>query len=185
MSDGPHRSLPLRQHWQDLAERSAKRAFPPDQVCEALPYAIKRDILDAPIAKLREIMNGGTLFPELRVEQLEGVRASCRGSAAANKVIDCLVEAAIKGATGDAAMQLALRNAADDTARDSLRGIEEHYQRKASAREAGYVRDRLDSARKSLDCEALAAELLSPVHPHKRSIKLARRTGLDDGPPKQ
>jgi hypothetical protein len=49
MSDGPHRSLPMRRHWKDLAERAAKAAFSPDQVCEALPLALKCDILEAPI----------------------------------------------------------------------------------------------------------------------------------------
>lgn len=96
MSDGPHRSLPMRPHWKDLAQRAAKGAFSPDQVCEALPYALKRDILEAPITAIRDIMNRGSLFPEMLVEQLEGLRQSCRGSAAANLLIDCAVEAAAR-----------------------------------------------------------------------------------------
>jgi hypothetical protein len=44
MSDGPHRSLPMRNHWRNLAERAAKAVFSPQEVSEALPYALHRDI---------------------------------------------------------------------------------------------------------------------------------------------
>jgi hypothetical protein len=101
MSDGPHRSLPMRPHWRHLAQRAAQGAFPPDQVCEALPYALKRDILEAPIKGVRDIMSGDSLLPELRVEQLEALRESCRGSAPANLLIDCAVDAVRNGLTWD------------------------------------------------------------------------------------
>ena len=184
MSDGPHRSLPLRRHWQKLAEHSAKPAYPSDQVCEVLPYALKRDILEAPIKSIRDIMNGGSLFPELRVEQLEALRQSCRGSASANRVIHCAVEATLSGLTGDAGTHTALRNALEDTARDSLRGIEEHYQREAGSRSAGYVRTRLDAARQQLDfrcaCSRASVVRKAPISPLRHPT---RRTGVDEGPP--
>lgn len=184
MSDGPHRSLRMRPHWRDLAQRAAQGAFAPEQVCEALPYALKRDILEAPIKTIRDIMNGDSLFPELRVDQLEGLRASCRGSAPANLFIDCAVDAARNGLTGDAGTQSALRNALEDTTRSSARGIEEHYQRETSSRSAGFVRDRLDAARQQLDCDAIARELLSSEKPPtRRSVTLSRHTGVDEGPP--
>ncbi len=183
MSDGPHRSLPMRPHWKDLAQRAAKGAFSPDQVCEALPYALKRDILEAPITAIRDIMNRGSLFPEMLVEQLEGLRQSCRGSATANLLIDCAVEAAASGLKGDASTESALRSALEDTTRNALRGIEEHYRREASAHSSGYVRGRLDAARRQLDCGALARELLSAeIPPARRSIVLPRLSGVDDGP---
>lgn len=184
MSDGPHRSLPMRPHWKDLAQRAAQGAFSPDQVCEALPYALKRDILEAPISTIRDIMNGGSLFPEMLVEQLEGLRQSCRGSASANLLIDCAVEAAASGLKGDAGTEGALRSALEDTTRNALRGIEEHYQREASSRSSGYVRERLDAARQQLDCGGLARELLSPEKPPaRRSVTLPRHSGVDEGPP--
>ena len=64
----------MRPHWKDLAQRAAKSAFAPKEVCEALPYALKRDILEAPIKQIRDIMVGGSLFPELRIEQLEATQ---------------------------------------------------------------------------------------------------------------
>jgi hypothetical protein len=81
MSDGPHRSLSMRRHWKDFAERAAKAAFSPDQVCEALPLALKRDILEAPIEAMREILDNRKpdLFSTHHIEKLEELRRSCPG----------------------------------------------------------------------------------------------------------
>src|SRR5258708_3674788 len=122
MSDGPHKSLPMRRHWKDLAERAAKAAYAPDQVCEALPHALKRDILEAPIKGIREILDGRqtVLLSEQQIEKLEELRGSCRGSAAANVAIDCAVEAVRNGLKGEAASESAFQNAFEDTMRSAL-----------------------------------------------------------------
>jgi hypothetical protein len=174
----------MRRHWKDFAERSAKAAFSPDEVSEALPHALKKEILEAPIKEIRDIMGGGSLFPEMLVERLEALRQAHRGSAAATHVIDCAVAASASGMIGEAGTQAALQNALQDTTRDALRGIEEHYQGEASSRSAGYVRTRLDAARQQLDCGALARELLaSEKPPSRRSVSLPRQSGVDEGPP--
>jgi hypothetical protein len=120
----------------------------------------------------------------MQIERLEALRQAHRGSAAATHVIDCAVEAAAGGLTGEGGTHAALKNALEDTTRDALRGIEEHYQREASSRSAGYVRTRLDTARQQLNCGALARELLSAEKPPSaRSVTLPRHTGVDEGPP--
>lgn len=183
MSDGPHKSLPMRRHWKVFAERCAKAAFSPDQASEALPHALKKEILEAPIKEIRDIMGGDSLFPEMRIERLDALRQIRRGSAAATHVIDCAVEAAVRGPTGEVGAHAALKNAIEDLTRDHLRAIEEHYQREADSLSAGFVRTRLDAARQQLDCDALARELLSPAKPQSpRSITLPRHTGVDEGP---
>jgi hypothetical protein len=183
MSDGPHKSLPMRRHWKDLAERSAKAAFSPDQVAEALPHALKKEILSAPIKDIRDIMGGDTLFPELRIERLDALRQAHR-SAAATHVIDCAIAAAASGLTGEAGTHAALQNALQDTTRNGVRGIEEHYQREANSRSAGYVRTRLEAASQQLDCGALAREILaSGTPPSPRSVTLPHQSGVDEGPP--
>ena len=178
MSDGPHRSLPMRRHWKDFAERSAKAAFSPDQVSEALPHALKKEILGTPIKEVRDIMGGNSLFPEMRIERLEALRQDYRGSAAATHLIDCAIEATARGLIGEDGTHAAIKNAIEDTARDALRGIEEHYQREAGSRSAGYVRTRLEAARQQLDCNALTSEFLaSGKPPSLRSVTLPRHTG--------
>lgn len=185
MSDGPHRSLPMRRHWKDLAERAAKAAYSADQVCEGLPYALKKDFREAPLEVVRDILGGGkqgSLFQNERIEQLEAVRQTCRGSAAGNILLDCAVVAVGAGLIGDAAFQSTLENACEEQARSGLRSIEEHYQREASAGSAQYVRNRLDAARHQCDFRAIASDFMSPAKPPRDALRLSRHTGLDEGP---
>lgn len=184
MSDGPHRSLPLRPHWRTLARRAAKAAYSPDEVAEALPFALKRDILQAPVKAIREIMGADTLFPSIRIEQLDALRARHPGSAPANLTIDCAIAAVASGVTGEAGTHAAVSAALADTMHSALRSIEEHYQREASPRSSSDVRQRLDAARQKVDCDDLARELLSGKTPPKqRTVNLPTRSGVDEGPP--
>jgi hypothetical protein len=173
----------MRRHWKDLAERSAKAAFSPDQVSEALPHALKKEILSAPIKEIRDIMGGDTLFPELRIERLDALRQAHR-SAAATHVIDCAIAAAASGLTGEAGTHAALQKRASRHDAQCPPRIEEHYQREATSRSAGYVRTRLDAASQQLDCGAIARDLLAPATPPSpRSVTLPRQSGVDEGPP--
>lgn len=184
MSDGPHRSLNMRPHWKTAAQWAANLAHTADQVCSALAHALKKDILEAPIGPVRDIMNSDTLFPGMRMEQLEALRARHPRSAAANSLIDCAIEAAASGATGEAGTVAALSAALEDMARAPVRGIDEHYQREAGARASRNVRTRLDEAMGKLDCSGMARELLTPARPpSRRSVELPRQTGIDEGPP--
>jgi hypothetical protein len=173
----------MRSHWKDLALRASKAAFSPDQVCEALPHALKRDVLEAPIQAICEILGSDSLFPEMRIEQLEALRANRPGSATAGLAIDSAIAATLNGLTGDTGAEAALQSTLEGDALSACRGIEEHYQRETKSRSTGFVRDRLDAARKQLDCGALARELLAPAKPAaRRSITLPRRKGVDEGP---
>jgi hypothetical protein len=185
MSDGPHRSLPMRRHWKDTAERAAKPVHSEAEVCEALVYALKRDILETPIEKMREILDSRKpdLFRTHQLEQLEQLRSICRGSAAANVSIDCAIEAVQNGLRGHTAIESALRNAIEDTMRSAIPGMNEHYQREAARKETQNLRVRLNTAGRQLDCRAIANELLSPTKPPSpRSLQLPHHTGLDEGP---
>lgn len=184
MSDGPHRSLPMKRHWRDLAERGAKAAFSADDVRDAVPYALRKDARELPLDAIRDILGGGkqgSLFRSDRVAQLEAAREACRGSALGNVLIDCAVETVTNGLTGDAACRSALANAFADHTRNEFRSVEEHYQREAGARSARFVRERLDTARGRCDFTALASELMTPVKPSRNAPRLPKRTGLDEG----
>jgi hypothetical protein len=170
-------------HWKTAAQWAANVAHTADEVCGALAYALKKDILGAPIAAVREIMNSDTLFPGLRTEQLEALRARHPRSAATNSLIDCAIEAAAGGVTGEAGTASAVSAAMEDIARAQGRGIDEHYQREAGARASRTVRSRLDEALGKLDCNGIASEILEPAHPpSQRAVELPRQTGIDEGP---
>ncbi|WP_156917476.1 hypothetical protein [Salinarimonas rosea] len=185
MSDGPHRSLPMKRHWRDLAERAAKAAYAADEVREAVPLALRKDARKLPLEQLRAIFGGGdqaSLFPNERIEQLEAARQGCRGSGLGNAIIDAGIEAVRDGHFGDAAYGKALANAFADYTRSEFRSVEEHYLREAGAKSARFVRSRLDAARSQCDFGALASEFLAPARP-ARSLRLPKQTGLDEGPP--
>ncbi len=183
MSDGPHRSLNMRPHWKIAAQWAANLAHTPDDVCAALAHALKKDILEAPIAAVRDIMNSGVLFPGMRAEQLEALRACHPRSAATNSLIDCAIDTVASGTISEAGTVVAVAAALEDMVRAPVRGIDEHFQREAGARASRNVRTRLEEAMGKLDSFGIARELLSPAHPpSRRSIELPRHTGIDEGP---
>lgn len=186
MSDGPHRSLPLRRHWRDLAERSAKLAFSPQEVAEALPYALKMEMREVRLLEIQNILGGGpqaSLFGDDRLEQLELARSSSAGSAIGGVIIDCAIEAVSAGKAGYDACEDALTAALDEYARGTARSTEEHYQRSdASQRMVDNVRTRLCLARQACDFRAVARDLLSGVRPTRAAMALPKHSGLDEGP---
>lgn len=185
MSDGPHRSLPMRKHWKDLAERADKAAYSPADVAEALPVALQKDFRDAPFEQLKAAFGVGEqagLFPSCTPEQLDALRAACPGSSAGNALIDCAKEAQANGLTGEEACQKATENALEACSRSAFRGIEEHYYREAPAHNARYVRGRLDVARGACDYAGLASRLLDQSGPKPSGASLTKRGGIDEGP---
>lgn len=185
MSDGPHKSLPMRRYWKTVAERAATEAYSIDQVCEALPYALNKDLREAPLDVIRDILGGGEqapLFFEESIRQLETLRIDCRGSAISNTLLDCAVQVASTGGTGDNAYLSVLENALAGYTDGVFRSIEEHYLRKAGSRDANFVRNRLDNARNGCDFSGLAAELMNVGAKQRTSYSLPRHVGIDDGP---
>lgn len=185
MSDGPHRTLPMRRHWRELAERAAKAAFSPEEVCEALPHALKRDFLGEArvLEALRGVLGGGDqagLFQDERARELEALRRVNPGSTVANTLIDCALEAAASGQSGEDAVRSTIANALDEHTRATFRAVEEHYQRDGSAHSAAYVRGRLDDARRRGDFQSLAGEIATPGQRPERN--LPKRGDVDDGP---
>lgn len=184
MSDGPHRSLPMRRHWRDLAERAATPAYIIEQVSEAIPVALMRDFQEVPLSQIREILVGSaqtSLVNEDKFGQLEAVRRTCRGSAAANVLIDCGIEAIGKSTWGGTAFKLALTEALASHLRAVNRQIEEHCRRIQPSSTAN-IRERLQNARSLCEFRAIASGLMSEEPGKGRDLKLQKRTGVDEGP---
>lgn len=184
MSDGPHRSLPMRPRWKTLAERASKGAYATQEVADAFSVALKRDFQEAPLSDVRSILGAGeqgALFSDDCAAQLDAARRGCRGSAAGNTLIDCAIEASANGMSGDAAFHSALENALDAHARAGCHQIEEHWQRE-EPRNASSIRDRLTTARGHWSASDLASELISGTKTGGGSTSLPKRTGVDEGP---
>ena len=79
MSDGPHRSLPMRRRWQLVAERADKRSYTVAEITDALVPALEQDCRDemSPefIAGLRRVAEEPSLFSDGAAARLESLRS--------------------------------------------------------------------------------------------------------------
>lgn len=186
MSDGPHRSLPLRRPWKILAERAAREAYSVNEVGEAVAHALKKEFLEAPLGDICNILDGKgqtNLFIDNRIDMLEQLRDTCRGSAASNALIDCAVDAVNAGLTGKSAQIIVLKDAMAGYLLSANRSIEEHYLRKASNKDANFVRDRLDAAYQHCNFTRIANDMLTSRGRPSAVQNLPRNLGIDAGPP--
>lgn len=184
MSDGPHRSPNMRRHWKKPTEYAGNFAHTLDDVCAAMKSAVAKDILEAPISKVREIMNADMLFQTIRTAELEALRGDYPGSAATSCLIDSAIVAVAAGDIGDKGTEIALQSAIEENARANMRAVDEICQREASAKTSRTIRERLEGARTLLDAGAMAREILAPPRPpSRRSLSIPKQTGIDVGPP--
>lgn len=188
MSDGPHKCLPMPRRWREFAERAANPACTMKEVTEALAPALKRDFAETPMEAVRDILGGDAqtcLFPgdpNDRIAQLDALRDTCRGSSVANALIDCAIEAVASKLIGEAAISSALEHAVEAYARHCFRSVEECYQREGTDREANFIRGRLQATRSECDYKTLAADLKSGEKPSAKSLRVQKRSGVDEGP---
>jgi len=185
MSDGPHRSLPLRRHWRKVLERVVTPSFSPGEIVEALYSALINDLREAPMPQVLSILRSDgqpSLFHENCVDKLEGLRRICPGSTAGNILLDCVIEANANGLTGDQAAVMALENASEAIYSSARNSIEEHCKRKESW-SAINIRTSLKTAWNSVSCSELASEIMLGKATRMTRVGLTKRTGLDEGPP--
>ncbi len=186
MSDGPHRSLPLRRPWKILAERAAREAFPVSEVGEAVAHALKNEFLEVPLNAICQILEGKgqvSLFSDGQIDRLEVLRETSSGSAAANIVIDCAIDTLNAGITGKPACIIVLKDALAGYLFSANRSIEEHYLRKAGSKDANFVRNRLDAAYHQCNFDNIASDMLTGRGGPSINKNLPRNVGIDSGPP--
>src|SRR6267142_7186561 len=100
MSDGPHRSLPMRPGWKRVAERAHNRNYDAQQVQEALLAALAKDcrieLSPAFIADFYGVY--GTLLKDDLPTQLESLRGVAAGGLG-RTVLDYAIQLASNGET--------------------------------------------------------------------------------------
>lgn len=105
MSDGPHRSLPMRRAWKRVAERAANAAFAPQEICDALIPALVQDWNnDVPPGLVRSVddilCDQQEMFQGDKVSRLESLHASTAGHGLAKVFLDCAIQRATTGEAG-------------------------------------------------------------------------------------
>jgi hypothetical protein len=186
MSDGPHRSLPLRTGWQKVAEAADNQAAGADEIAERIPAALKQDWnQEVPGRLVREIAkilteNQGTLFASDRMEKLEVLRPAAAGSPLGGTLLDHAIEIAVSGRTGIEAVTETIQSALMDRAANSSRAVEEHYHREATRERSDNVRGRIEDGVRQAPIRDLARDLSGETDaPSVAAPK--KRSGLDDG----
>lgn len=183
MSDGPHRSLPMRRRWQLVAERADKRSYTVPEIRDVLVPALERDCRDemSPefVAGLRRVAEEPSLFRDDAAARLEALRPLA-GYGIGRAVLDNVAPLAAADIEGWSLLRESLKAAVQDRAHCGTRQIEEHVLRKTTAPRANNVRARLADGVASADFDALVARVLSAKPtPVPRAPK--KQTDLDDG----
>jgi len=185
MSDGPHKSLPMRPGWRRVAERAASPAYEPADICDALQPALARDWGDEVpgelVRGLDEILRGPQhLFRDEQVRRLESLRPLTAAHGLGVLVLECAIEVAIAGDGDPDALVTAVANALALRASRGALQVEEHYCRASRTPRAQNVRTRIDQGIGGTSFTDLARQLLNrQAAPASRSP--AKQQGLDDG----
>jgi hypothetical protein len=182
MSDGPHRSLPMRRAWKKVAECGANRAFASEEVSQRIAPALEEDcraeLAPVFIDALQTLY--GSLFRNQIESELEGLR-NLVGPGIGRVILDHAIQLAADGEIGPDVPLKVVSNGLADRAQRCSRQVEEHYLRESSDRKAKHVRNRIDDgiSKAATAVEALARRILKIES--GSSTRPQKQDGLDDG----
>lgn len=185
MSDGPHRSLPMRRPWKSVAECADNAAFEIDEIREVILPAlendcrreVRREFLDNLCGLCAD--QGAMLFKSDMRPVLEGLRRTANVGLE-QQVLDHAIHAAASGSSGHGVAETALARALKDRGASGIKQVEEHYLRKSSAKRAHNVRDRMEKAVNGADIDRVARRMVNGKQKNA-APQLSKRQGLDDG----
>ena len=185
MSDGPHRSLPMKRGWQHVAERADNCAFGADEISTAMIPALERDCRDEMSS---EFIDGiRSVFEEqetLLIKDDVGARVEAlrreAGCGIGQKFFENVVQISAGDAPGILDLVHAMTAALEDRAARCSRQAEEHYLRKSTASRANNVRTRFEQGVAGAALEALARQILK-LDTNGPARPALKRDGLDDG----
>lgn len=182
MSDGPHRSLPMRRWWRKVAERADKPAFSVSECAEAIAVAMERECREGLRPRFREGLQGlhsepglfGTAeSPQLRSLALEAETPLERC------VMDNIAILTPEDWKDFNRISKAVSNAMRDGTPRFLSQIEEHTLR-AAPRRAQHVRERLNEAVQAANLEEVTRRVLQPST-RTAPANVKPKTGLEEG----
>ncbi|WP_404425499.1 hypothetical protein [Thalassospira australica] len=185
MSDGPHRSLPLKRHWKRFAQKAANGAYSIEEVQEELERALSKELKDARLDLLERIFleeEQGQLFEDEKLERANRLLESVEGSTVFLTAAESAIETIMENKHGEEAIKHVLRSVADEIFQKHARSIEEHWQREAGYRGIRTIRNRLNWLRSNFSYRKTSqprSDASSTINRRNRNVS---RTGLDEGP---
>jgi hypothetical protein len=185
MSDGPHRSLPMRRSWKRVAECADNQVFEREEVGNAIIRALEQDCKEEVnpefMSNLWRVCSDqeGYLFKDDVRPQLEALRGTA-GCGIGRVVLDLAIETCASGTTGLGFRLKTMTDALTDRMARCARQVEEHYCRKSTEPRANSVRERIEQATDRAAIEGLARQILK-LEPGRPDHPPLKREGLDDG----
>lgn len=186
MSDGPHRSLPMKRKWQSVAERAYNHAFDVDEISAAMIPALAGDCRDEMSPRFIEHVRRlceeqeTLLIKDDAKPQFEALREDA-GNGIGRRVLENVVRLSREEELSVLTLVKATEAAILERAAKSNRQIEEHTLRKSTVARANGVRTRLEQATGNAPISRLAREVLK-LDSARPSRSTAKRDGLDEGP---
>jgi hypothetical protein len=190
MSDGPHKSLPLRPRYRRLAEWAYKPAFSLSEVGEAAEAAVARDAnieLRSMVRQLSDIVCGSDLFgrdPTEVQRRLRELRVDPAVHPLAANAIECTQMAIQQGLQGNTALEEGIATALIERLQSNGRTTEEHYLSERGHKASRAIRERMAEAN-SLMQESGTFSRMAKSLLGDRSASVAKaptvRDSLDDG----
>ena len=185
MSDGPHRSLPMRRPWKTVAECADNAAFEVEEIREVILPALEndcqREMRREFFDDLRRVCadQEASLFKTDIRPVLEGLRRTANVGME-RLVLDHAIHGAASGSSGYDLAERAVGLALKDRGASGIKQVEEHYLRESTAKRAHNVRDRMEQAITGADFKPMARRLLDGRQ-RSAAPKPSKRQGLDDG----
>lgn len=180
MSDGPHRSLPMRRWWKQAAMRAEKSAFDVDECAAAIEVALAgelgEELTPSFVQGLKDAHQEPGLFgPSVSLQSLNPVTPVER------RVLNNLaVPSHEESADLNSLLAIVANTIRNEVAPRYIKQIEEHYLRKSGPGHANRERERLEEAAARADVDGIARRLLRPDG-YRTAPSLKKKLGLDDG----
>lgn len=182
MSDGPHKSLPMKRRWKRVAERASKPAYTAEQLHEAVDVALREDWRAEVTSEFRAALDiavgDGLLFADQAqrdVQELGRRFASPLQSA----ILDEVAGALDMGLRDQLAIEAGVAGALAQRGFRAVRQIEEHIVRDLGRAPPG-LRERLEGSISEARVRDIAKDVLAGS---RRRARPVRYDGIEDGPP--
>ncbi|MGF6233634.1 hypothetical protein QFZ27_007589 [Inquilinus ginsengisoli] len=183
MSDGPHKTLPMRANWKALLWSAYNPASSSREISEGIAPALSSDWRNEVTPTLvraldRTLCGEAALFPDQTASDVQVLRARSNSPMDAS-FIDCALDALADGLSGPEAMILAIEGALETRILSAFRQIEEHVVREGAKGRAAKVRERLETALPNVSLQTLARQILD--NSSRATVQAPKNDGLDDG----
>jgi hypothetical protein len=185
MSDGPHKSLPLRHGYQRVAAWAYKPAFSVNQIGEAAESALLRDVaieVTPTIKSILAIVDGQDLLSLASTvqDQLDRLRVDPAVDTLAANAVEGAQMALREGYSGLVAFEKGLASALAERLAAGGRAMEEHYLVKVGPGACQQMRRRMNETivhmTNSGTFDRMAKSILGD-----RSVSVARTPTVHDG----